>query len=84
MKDVEAITKAVEGTPDQLAIDESGMVITDVEGRPVVSQYGLSPNWKAAAWRLERKFPDRWGRKTKVEVEPSSNSIEVIFVEEKS
>lgn len=21
-------------------------------------------DWKAAAWRLERKFPDKWGRKT--------------------
>ncbi len=21
-------------------------------------------SWQAAAWRLERKFPDRWGRKT--------------------
>jgi len=23
-------------------------------------------NWQAAAWRLERKFPARWGRKDKV------------------
>jgi hypothetical protein len=23
-------------------------------------------NWQAAAWRLERKFPDRWGRKDRV------------------
>ena len=22
--------------------------------------------WQAAAWRLERKFPDRWGRKDKM------------------
>ena len=22
-------------------------------------------NWKAAAWRLERKFPERWGRDRK-------------------
>lgn len=24
--------------------------------------------WQAAAWRLERKYPDRWGRKDKHEV----------------
>lgn len=24
--------------------------------------------WQAAAWRLERKFPDRWGRKERLEV----------------
>jgi hypothetical protein len=29
--------------------------------------------WQAAAWRLERKFPDRWGRSVKVEM----NDIEV-------
>ena len=23
-------------------------------------------NWQAAAWRLERKFPDRWGRKDRI------------------
>lgn len=27
-------------------------------------------NWQAAAWRLERKFPDRWGRK-KLDIEHS-------------
>ncbi len=25
-------------------------------------------DWRASAWRLERKFPDRWGRREKVEV----------------
>jgi hypothetical protein len=25
-------------------------------------------NWQAAAWRLERKYPARWGRKTQHEV----------------
>ncbi len=25
--------------------------------------------WQAAAWRLERKFPDRWGKKMRVEQE---------------
>ena len=28
-------------------------------------------NWQAAAWRLERKFPDRWGRKEKYALEHS-------------
>lgn len=28
-------------------------------------------NWQAAAWRLERKFPDRWGRKDKTQIEHS-------------
>ena len=24
-------------------------------------------NWQAAAWRLERKFPDRWGRRERID-----------------
>lgn len=28
-------------------------------------------NWQAAAWRLERKFPDRWGRKERVQADVS-------------
>lgn len=28
-------------------------------------------NWTAYAWYLERKFPDRWGQKTKVQQEIS-------------
>lgn len=27
--------------------------------------------WQAAAWRLERKHPDRWGRQSKVQLEHS-------------
>lgn len=26
-------------------------------------------NWQAVAWRLERRHPDRWGRKERVEVQ---------------
>ena len=26
-------------------------------------------DWKAAAWRLERKFPDKWGRKDRLAAE---------------
>lgn len=28
-------------------------------------------NWQAAAWRLERKFPERWGRRDRVSMEHS-------------
>lgn len=34
--------------------------------------------WQAAAWRLERKFPDKWGRKERVDVDQKvSGSIEI-------
>jgi hypothetical protein len=33
-------------------------------------------NWKAAAWRLERRFPDRWGPKRPVEARPETSAEE--------
>lgn len=40
--------------------------------------------WQAAAWRLERKFPDRWGRKIKTELSgPDGGPIEVSDAREK-
>lgn len=34
--------------------------------------------WQAAAWRLERKFPDRWGRKDKVDLSADKDGFKVI------
>jgi transposase len=31
--------------------------------------------WQASAWMLERKFPDRWGQRIKVEVERQMNRL---------
>jgi hypothetical protein len=28
---------------------------------------GMSDEWQAAAWRLERRSPDRWGRKARLD-----------------
>lgn len=36
--------------------------------------------WTAAAWRLERKYPERWGRRQKVEAQvsgPGGGPVEV-------
>jgi hypothetical protein len=42
--------------------------------------------WTAAAWRLERKLPERWGKKERVEatvrlVEPSDDAMDARAVE---
>jgi transposase len=38
--------------------------------------------WQAAAWRLERKFPEKWGRKTHTHVELSGRAGGPIQIEE--
>ena len=36
----------------------------EAEARDVLTIGGAAKlDWRAAAWRLERKFPDRWGRR---------------------
>jgi len=42
--------------------------LAEAEIRDVTVIYEASKEqWQAAAWRLERKFPERWGRKLSVE-----------------
>lgn len=80
MRDLEVIDKAAQGSPDKLLTDENGNLVLNEDGKPVIIEHGLRPNWKASAWRLERKFPERWGNKTKIEYD-SNSSIEIEFVD---
>lgn len=41
-------------------------------------------NWTASAWYLERKFPDRWGRKDKLTQEISGKDGKPIEIDSKS
>lgn len=44
--------------------------LADAEVRDVmIVANAATTDWRAAAWRLERKFPDKWGRKDKVQAE---------------
>lgn len=38
-------------------------------------------NWQAAAWRLERKFPKRWGRKRTFVLEEETDDDDVLVIE---
>lgn len=59
---------------EALFVDFSNAVqkaMADAEVRDVATIVRASAeNWQAAAWRLERKYPDRWGRR-KLEVDVS-------------
>jgi transposase len=45
--------------------------LADSEARDValIAKAAADGQWQAAAWRLERKFPDRWGRRDRHQVE---------------
>lgn len=83
MRDLNIIDKVALGSPDVLARDEAGNILLDAQGYPVVQEYGLQPNWKASAWRLERRFPQRWGKNIKIESNgiKESSSITIEFVD---
>lgn len=82
MRDLNVIDKAALGSPDILARDEAGNLLFDAQGFPIIQEYGLQPNWKASAWRLERRFPQRWGKKVKLDTTDFSekSSIVVEFI----
>lgn len=48
---------------------EKALSDAEVADVAIIGKAAREGNWQAAAWRLERKFPDRWGRRTKVEAE---------------
>ena len=49
----------------------------DTEARDValIAKAAAEGNWKAAAWRLERKFPERWGRREHHLVDANVNGM---------
>jgi transposase len=56
--------------------------VTHENGQPVetttTTEVLAEPIWQAAAWRLERKFHDRWGRKFQIGSDTSEESPFVI------
>jgi len=53
--------------------DAVKMALAQAEQRDldVIDRAAQIGDWKAAAWRLERKFPTKWGSQSKVQVEHS-------------
>jgi len=45
---------------------EKAMAVSELRDVENIQQAAAS-NWQASAWRLERKFPNRWGRKDRTE-----------------
>lgn len=47
----------------------TGQVIQLKKEKYVKVQSEMDPDWKAAAWRLSKKFPYRWGDRMQIEVD---------------
>lgn len=51
--------------------------IAEAEARDVLNiQKASQTDWKASAWRLERKFPNKWGRKDHITADVTQENVE--------
>lgn len=59
---------------------KKAMAEAELRDLNVIDKAAQEGVWQAAAWRLERKYTDRWGRQTKIQLEhsgPDGKPIEV-------
>lgn len=66
LRDLSCIDKCVTGDP-VYERDDSGKIETDEKGNPRISHYRVDPDWRAAAWRLSRRNPKRWGDRLRID-----------------
>jgi hypothetical protein len=52
---------------DFLSAVEKAQAFSEMRDLQVLDKAGQAGTWQASAWRLERKFPKRWGRTDKHE-----------------
>lgn len=65
-----------DGDIDEDGKDIGGQIVFDGKGKPVLKKFPLAPDWSASAWRLERKFPNRWNKVEKVETSNQDDGLE--------
>jgi len=47
---------------------ENAKAASEVNDVALITQASNNGTWQAAAWKLERKFPQKWGRVTRTEI----------------
>lgn len=66
-RDLQRVDMAADGRDAEFLRDDDGKLIFNDKGDPIVKRPALNAQWAAAAWKLERKFPRKWGRMERVE-----------------
>ncbi len=41
-------------------------IVKDAKGNPILLHAEIKADWKAAAWRLQRRHPNRWGNRVSI------------------
>ena len=76
VKDLTHISNAAMGEP-KFKTDDKGNKVIGLDGKPIQIGWVIQPNWNAAAWKLERRYPKSWGRKSRLDLaSPDSNKVE--------
>jgi transposase len=61
---------------------KKSMAESEMRDLAVIDQAGQNGQWQASAWRLERKHPEKWGRKALMQIEHSGPDKGPIVIEE--
>lgn len=93
---MEPVTEPVFNSNGEIIYDRDGYPITkpsldqngnplmrvskDSDGKPILRRQEVKPTWQAAAWKLEKRAPTRWGRY----IDDNPNKILDINIEKKS
>ncbi len=61
--DLGIIGRCAMGSPIEYQVNAAGELVLTKDGKPVVLKEEKAPIWTAAAWRLERRSPEKYGRR---------------------
>lgn len=67
LRDLAQIDLASQGRKTTYLRDNQGNLILDSNGDPIIETPGLRPDWKASAWKLERRFKNRWSQSINIQ-----------------